>query len=209
MSGEYVISFTDPAEGSFTIVPNTLDGPGQTNHNTPLLLHGRFIPNYGEIVSNNLLKLLENFAHTTEPTKPITGMLWFDKKTTLTNTDGVLKVRNADNTDWVEVGSSSASGGAGGRFQHAPSGNFTAMVGGNYFVNTSTGAVTVLFPSNPQIGDIVGFCDVAGTFNNYSLFCDGNGKLIMGDPSVMENNVRNSFFKMCFSGDTYGWRLVG
>ena len=45
---------------------------------TDLTFVGRNYSGYGEVVNENFLKLLENFANTTPPTKPLLGQLWFD-----------------------------------------------------------------------------------------------------------------------------------
>ena len=45
---------------------------------TNLTFVGRNYSGYGEAVNENFLKLLENFANTTEPSKPVMGQLWFD-----------------------------------------------------------------------------------------------------------------------------------
>lgn len=46
---------------------------------TDLTLIGKNSSNYGEAFNENLIKLLENFASTSEPTYPIIGQIWFDK----------------------------------------------------------------------------------------------------------------------------------
>lgn len=46
---------------------------------TDLTLIGKNTSNYGEVFNENLVKLLENFASTSQPTYPITGQIWFDK----------------------------------------------------------------------------------------------------------------------------------
>ena len=45
---------------------------------TDLTLIGKNVTGYGEYLNENYVKLLENFASTTEPNNPITGQLWFD-----------------------------------------------------------------------------------------------------------------------------------
>lgn len=46
---------------------------------TDLTLIGKNSSNYGEVFNENLVKLLENFASTSQPSYPITGQIWFDK----------------------------------------------------------------------------------------------------------------------------------
>ena len=50
------------------------------DNSTSLTFVGRNYSGYGQPVEENLVKLLENFANITAPTKPIQGQLWFNKK---------------------------------------------------------------------------------------------------------------------------------
>ena len=45
---------------------------------TNLTFVGRNYSGYGETVNENFVKLLENFANTLEPSRPVMGQLWFD-----------------------------------------------------------------------------------------------------------------------------------
>ena len=76
----YIINKTD---GSVLteIVDGTIDQSA-----TDLTLVGKNATTYGEALNENLIKLLENFASTSEPNNPIAGQLWFD------TTDNRLKV---------------------------------------------------------------------------------------------------------------------
>jgi len=52
---------------------------GQIDENsTNLTLIGKNYSGFGEAFNENLVKLLENFADTRSPDKPITGQIWFD-----------------------------------------------------------------------------------------------------------------------------------
>ena len=48
------------------------------DNTTSLTFVGRNYSGYGQPVEENFVKLLENFANTTVPTKPIQGQLWFN-----------------------------------------------------------------------------------------------------------------------------------
>jgi len=67
----YIINKTDGT----TLV--TLD-PGVLDQSTSLYLIGKNYPNYGELQQENFVRLLENFANSTEPNAPLTGQLWYD-----------------------------------------------------------------------------------------------------------------------------------
>ena len=68
---------------------------------TSLTLIGKNYAGYGVFLNENYIKLLENFANTTEPSTPLTGQLWYD------NTNKVLKVY--DGTIWKPISGSASS----------------------------------------------------------------------------------------------------
>lgn len=45
---------------------------------TDITLIGKNVSGYGEYLNENFVKILENFANTSEPNNPITGQIWFD-----------------------------------------------------------------------------------------------------------------------------------
>jgi hypothetical protein len=55
------------------------DGVADTT--TDLSLIGKNYANYGELVNENFVRLLENFANDTAPTKPLTGQLYYNTDT--------------------------------------------------------------------------------------------------------------------------------
>lgn len=59
------------------VIVATVQDAGLDN-TTSLTFIGRNYAGYGEIQNENFVKLLENFANTTAPSKPIEGQLWFD-----------------------------------------------------------------------------------------------------------------------------------
>jgi hypothetical protein len=76
---------------------------GQINTSTSVTLVGKNYPNYGAILDQNFLRMLENFANTSAPSSPIAGQLWWD------SANKTLKV-NLDGTpgNWKNVGSTTA-----------------------------------------------------------------------------------------------------
>lgn len=90
---DYIIRKTDTAtNGQFTIKPYTTNGPADPTHLTPLSPHavsahtslillGKGMNDYGELVASNFVHLLENFAGPIEPVYPIQGQLWYNNNT--------------------------------------------------------------------------------------------------------------------------------
>jgi len=76
---------------------------GTINNTTSLTLFGKSYSNFGELLNENQIKLLENSASTSAPTAPLRGQLWFD-----TNT-GQLKVYDGSAFEPAGGANSSAS----------------------------------------------------------------------------------------------------
>ena len=67
----------------------------------------------------------------------------------------------------------------------------TTLVSGNgYFVNTTSGAITVTLPASPSVGDYLQIKDYAGTFATNNLTIARNGWDIQGsaNDSIIQTN---------------------
>ena len=83
----YIVNFTDKENKSpLTVFDNT------SSTDTTLTFPGRNVTGYGQIIAENFLNLLENFASPNEPVNPIEGQLWYD------SVNGTMMLW--DNTDW-------------------------------------------------------------------------------------------------------------
>ena len=69
----YTVNKTDG-----TVLATIVDGTVDTT-TSDISLVGKKYSNYGEILNENLIHMLENFASTTAPTNPVDGQLWYDK----------------------------------------------------------------------------------------------------------------------------------
>jgi len=83
-----------------SVLANVADGTID-NTTTDLTLIGKNYSGYGDALNENFVKLLENFSHTTAPTSPLAGQLWWD------STNNLLKVYTG--TTFKTVSSSTAS----------------------------------------------------------------------------------------------------
>ena len=99
----YTINLTDG-----TIFATVADGT--INTDSSLTVVGKNYAGYGEFLNENMIKLLESGANTSQPSAPLTGQLWFDKSA------GLLKVYNGSTFKNLGSATSSAS---------APSSNVT------------------------------------------------------------------------------------
>jgi hypothetical protein len=60
-----------------TTLGTILDGTINTSF-TSLTLIGRNYANYGQLIANDLVALVENFAYTSSPSNPLAGQLWWN-----------------------------------------------------------------------------------------------------------------------------------
>ena len=80
---------------------------GTVDQTTDLKFIGKNYAGYGEIQNENFLFLLENFSGANQPSRPISGQVWFDS--------GTSKLKFYDGTQWrttggAEVGATQPSG---------------------------------------------------------------------------------------------------
>lgn len=83
----YIVNFTDSDNKTpITVYDNT------SSTDTSLVFPGRNVTGYGQIIAENFLHILENFASATAPVNPTEGQLWYDSE------NGILMIW--DNTNW-------------------------------------------------------------------------------------------------------------
>ena len=89
----YTLNHTDvPNNGSIIVDDRTVD------ESTSLNFPGKNVTQYGTIIGENFLHLLENFASTAAPTNPTQGQLWYD------STPGANTLKVYDGSTWSAAG---------------------------------------------------------------------------------------------------------
>lgn len=87
----YTIQFTDSSNKDPIVVED-----GTINTETTIGFPGKNSTGYGQVIAEDLLHLLENFASPTEPSRPVEGQLWYNNDTN--------QLLIYDSTNWVPAG---------------------------------------------------------------------------------------------------------
>ena len=109
-----------------------------------------------------------------------------------TNGSGVLSwTAVSGGTDWQAVKTST----------------FTAVAGEGYFVNTTSGVITMNLPAG-TLGQEIAFADYAGTFdsNTFTIAANGSEK-ILGSTADLTVSVERAANTLVYTDSTQGWLL--
>jgi len=90
----------------------------------------------------------------------------------------------------------------------AKTASFTAVSGNGYFVNTTSGAITLTLPASPSAGDIVAFKDYAGTFGTNNLTIGRNGSNLDGNAGDKVIDTNHTSMSLVYVDATQGWKSV-
>ena len=85
---------------------------------------------------------------------------------------------------------------------------FTAVSGNGYFVNTTSGAITVTLPSSPSAGDLVGIKDYANTADTNAITIGRNGSNIDGVANDFQITTEGLSALLVYVDATKGWLIT-
>ena len=83
-----------------------------------------------------------------------------------------------------------------------------AVSGTGYFVNTTSGAITITLPTSPAAGDIVAFADYALTWDTNSLILDPGSNKINGSTDDYTVSSEGKSLTLVYTDSTQGWKVV-
>jgi len=117
-----------------------------------------------------------------------------------------LKVDSVSGSGTTGVGQLSFAA-AGTSWQSVKTSTFTAAAGEGYFVNTTSGVITMNLPAG-TLGDEIAFIDYAGTFdsNTFTVAANGSEK-IHGSTDDLTISTERAANTLVYTDGTQGWLL--
>jgi hypothetical protein len=85
----------------------------------------------------------------------------------------------------------------------------TAVSGNGYFIDTTSGAITINLPSTPSAGDIVAIADYANTAATSNITVGRNSSNIDGEAVDAKIKINGQVYTLVYVDATEGWKTVG
>jgi len=117
----------------------------------------------------------------------------------------VASVTGSGTTGVGQLDFAEVSGGTS--WQAVKTSNFDAVAGEGYFVNTTSGAITVTLPSSATQGDEVSVIDYAGTADTNNITIGRNSHKIQGASADLTVSTERAGFTLVYVDSTQGWLL--
>jgi len=105
----------------------------------------------------------------------------------------------------ITAAANGSGGGGGLSWQAVQTGNFTAVAGNAYPVNTTSGAITVTLPASPSAGNLVTIVDYAGTAGTNNITVNPNGNKIESSTSNSLIVINRQSYNLIYIDSTQGW----
>jgi len=106
-----------------------------------------------------------------------------------------IKTYNPGGTAWQSVVVADGSTGV------------TMVAGRGYFVDTTSGTITMTLPSSASIGDTIQIIDYAGTADTNNITIGRNSHKIQGDAADLTVSTERAAFTLVYADATQGWLL--
>ena len=189
------ITITDGADGNITATPNgtgVVAVGGNTNPGTLQL----------NCENNSHGIKLQSPAHSSSQSYTLkfpTGNVTADR---------YLKVDSVTGSGTTGVGQLSFAEVSGGTaWQAVATTSATMTAGYGYFVNTTSGAITMTLPGSATQGDEISIIDYAGTFDTNNLTVGRNSHKIQGSAADLTASTERAGFTLVYVDSTQGWLL--
>jgi len=93
-------------------------------------------------------------------------------------------------------------------WQSVKTADFTAVAGEGYFVNTTSGTITITLPASPSLGDTIIIVDYATTFNTNNVTLNPNGNKIEAATTNGTLETNDQTHTLVYTDSTQGWKII-
>ena len=136
------------------------------------------------------------------------------KVNTITSCGSTLTIGGAGKTVSIACGATTTGMGRSGTvdwcstiYTNSP-GTITGVNGKGYFINTTSGTVTINLPASPTVGSIISIKDYARTFGTNAVTIGRNGSKMCGSCSDTSLRTNGTSATLIYADSTKGWMFI-
>ena len=152
------------------------------------------------------LNILDGVTATASELNLLDGDTSVGSSITLADADGFV-VNDGGTMKTIPASDIKTYNPGGTAWQSVITSNTTMVAGRGYFVNTTSGAITMTLPSSASQGDTIQIIDYAGTADTNNITIGRNSHKIQGDSADLTVSTERAAFSLVYADATQGWLL--
>ena len=152
------------------------------------------------------LNILDGVTATSSELNLLDGDTSVGSSITLADADGFV-VNDGGTMKTIPASDIKTYNPGGTAWQSVVTNNTTMVAGRGYFVNTTSGAITMTLPSSASQGDTIQIIDYAGTADTNNITIGRNSHKIQGDAADLTVSTERAAFSLVYVDATQGWLL--
>ena len=152
------------------------------------------------------LNILDGVTATASELNLLDGDTSVGSSITLADADGFV-VNDGGTMKTIPASDIKTYNPGGTAWQSVITSNTTMVAGRGYFVNTTSGAITMTLPSSASQGDTIQIIDYAGTADTNNITIGRNSHKIQGDAADLTVSTERAAFSLVYVDATQGWLL--
>lgn len=163
---------------------------GTINTSTALTFVGKNYANYGNVLDENYLYLMQNFSNISAPANAITGQLWWNSSSNILNVYNGNTFKSISSSVTSNAQPAAENSVIGDLWYNNSSGLLSIYTGSNVWVTIGP---SVLRDTGAQTAEIVALPTGYGTYNVIELLINGNVVGIISDSVFTPSNAIPGF----------------
>ena len=152
------------------------------------------------------LNILDGVTATSSELNLLDGDTSVGSSITLADADGFV-VNDGGTMKTIPASDIKTYNPGGTAWQSVVTSNTTMVAGRGYFINTTSGAITMTLPSSASQGDTIQIIDYAGTADTNNITIGRNSHKIQGDAADLTVSTERAAFSLVYADATQGWLL--